>query len=389
LSPHSVIVSDREFRELLAKLSDQETYAIDTEFHRERTYYPKLALVQVAWGDELALVDPFAVDFSLFESVLQGPHTAVLHAGDQDLEILQLVCGTVPQKLFDTQIAAGFMGLSSPSLASVHERFLQISLEKGDRLTDWLARPLTDAQLIYAANDVAHLLRLQKVMIDELRQRGRLQWALDECEVSRLRTRGMRDPSQAWRRIKEVRSLKGQARAVAQSVAAWREVRAAEIDVPVRYVLSDIAVCSIAQKPPTSISALGQLRGVDRSVRQDIAEDLLRAVKAGMNAPVPSLDDAAVAPLEKDMRPAVALASAWVSQLARDLEIDPAILATRTDLEQFLRGDPAARLRSGWRSEVAGRAIEMLLAGEAAVAFGGSGELVIEERSRRPYGSES
>lgn len=389
MSSHSVIVSAHEFGELLKKLSDQEVYAIDTEFHRERTYFPKLALVQVAWSDGLALIDPFAVDFSLFRSVLEGPQMAVLHAGDQDLEILQLVCGTVPKRLFDTQIAAGFMGLSSPSLASVHEKFLQVSLEKGDRLTDWLARPLTDAQLKYAANDVAYLLELQNIMIQQLKERGRLQWALDECELSRVRSRGMRDPSQAWRKIKEVRSLKGQARAVAQSVAAWREQRAAEVDVPVRYVLSDIAVCSIAQKPPTSVAALGQLRGVDRTIREDLAQGLLAAVKQGLNAPIPAIDDAPVAPLEKDMRPAVALASAWVSQLARDLAIDPAILATRSDLEQFLRGDEGARLRHGWRSEVAGRAIEMLLAGQAAVAFGGNGELVIEERSGRPYGSKS
>jgi ribonuclease D len=381
---YRVVDTDQGFAAVIEQLADVEAYALDTEFHRERTYYPKLALVQLAWPGELVLVDPLSVDMAPFAEVLRGPATAVLHAADQDLEILELVCGTVPAHLFDTQVAAGFTGLSTPSLATVYEKLLGVRVGKADRLTDWLQRPLTDDQLVYAANDVAHLLELQDRLVDDLGRRGRLQWALDECELQRVRGRGQRDPEEAWRRIKEARQLKGKARGVVRSVAAWRERRAASLDIPVRYVLSDIAVVGIAQRPPRNRAELERIRGFDKGMREETVRDLLDAVKAGVDGPVPPSDDAPTGGLDRDLRPAVALISAWVAQLARDLQLDGGLLATRGDLEALLRGDPEARLAEGWRAEIVGEPIRRLLHGEAAVAFAGDGELVIEERSHRP-----
>ena len=369
---------------MIATLRDQPAYALDTEFHRERTYFPKLALLQLAWPGDLVLVDPLSVSMEPFAEVLRGDHTAVLHAADQDLEILELACGTGPSRLFDTQVAAGFTGLSTPSLATVYERTLGIRVGKGDRLTDWLHRPLTDDQLLYAANDVAHLLEVHDRLVEELRQRGRLQWALDECELHRTRARGPRDPDEAWRRIKEARQLKGRARAVVRAVAAWRERRAAALDIPVRYVLSDIAVVGIAQRPPRDRSQLERIRGFDKGMRDDAVADLLASVREGVDGPVPANDEAPPGGVERDLRPAVALVSAWVAQLARDLQLDGGLLATRSDLEALLRGDPDARLARGWRADIVGEPIRRLVAGEAAVAFAGRGELAIEERSHRP-----
>lgn len=387
-APHRIISTQREFADLVERLKGVPEYALDTEFHRERTYFPRLALVQIAWADDLVLVDPLAVDLAPFAEILESDTLAVLHAADQDLEILELVCGRVPERLFDTQIACGFLGMSTPSLASVHDRFLGLRLAKGDRLTDWLQRPLTDAQLDYAAGDVANLLEIRRRIVEQLDARGRLQWALEECELSRLRPRGARDPDEAWRRIKEARQLKGQARAVARSVAAWRERRAASLDIPVRYVLSDIALSSIAQRPPKDRAALESIRGFDRGTRDEVVAELLAAVAEGRSAPVPRDDAAAPIALDRDLRPAVALISAWIAQLARDLELDPAVLATRGDIEAFLRGDPDARLGEGWRAELAGLPVRRLLEGGAAVAFAGHGDLVIEERSHRPLGAD-
>jgi ribonuclease D len=378
--------TDTGFASVIDALREAPSYALDTEFHRERTYFPKLALVQLAWPGELVLIDPLAVDMTPFAEILRGPATAVLHAADQDLEILELVCGTVPALLFDTQVAAGFTGLSTPSLATVYERLLGVKVGKGDRLTDWLRRPLTDDQLVYAANDVAHLLEVHDLLVADLEDRGRLQWALDECELQRVRGRGQRDPEEVWRRIKEARQLKGKARGVARAVAAWRERRAATLDIPVRYVLSDIAVVGIAQRPPRNRAELERIRGFDKGMREDAVNDLLRAVRAGVDGPVPPSDDSPTGGLDRDLRPAVALISAWVAQLARDLHLDAGLLATRGDLEALLRGDPTARLAEGWRAEIVGEPIRRLLNGEAAVAFAGDGELVIEERSRRSLG---
>jgi ribonuclease D len=382
---HELVDTARGFAAVVDALRDEPVYALDTEFHRERTYYPKLALIQLAWSDGLALVDPLAVDLTPLVEVLEGPGTAVLHAADQDLEVLELACGTVPRALFDTQLAAGFVGLSTPSLGALCERVLGLTVAKADRLSDWLGRPLAATQLAYAASDVAHLLELHQRLVDDLSARGRLDWAADECEELRLRARGARDPEEAWRRIKEARQLKGRARSMAQAVAAWRERRAATIDVPVRYVMPDLAVIGIAQRPPASIRELHKIRGLDeRHLRTELAEELLEVIRATAEAPKPRREEAPPRDLDRELRPAVALVSAWVSQLARDVELDTALLATRADLEALLRGDPDARLAVGWRAELVGEPIRQLVEGDAALAFGGRGELVLEARSRRP-----
>jgi ribonuclease D len=379
-----LVTTDDGFAAVIDALRDQPSYALDTEFHRERTYYPKVALVQLAWDGGLAMIDPLAVDLAPFAAILDGDGLAVLHASDQDLEVLEIACGTIPKRLLDTQVAAGFTGMATPSLAALHERELGLKIPKADRLTDWLRRPLEPSQLEYAASDVAHLLEVADRLHDRLDTSGRWQWALDECEQVRVRQRGARDPDEAWRRIKEVRSLRGSARSIARAVAAWRERRAMMLDLPVRFVLSDMAIVGIAQRPPTSARQLKEIRGLDdRHVKDQIAQQLLQVVAEARDHPAPVSDDGPPPELDRALRPAVTLVSAWISQLARDLEIDTALLATRSDLEALLRGDEDARLAVGWRAEIVGEPIRKLVSGEAALAFAGQGQLVLEERSRR------
>jgi ribonuclease D len=382
---HDLIDSRAGLDDVVAQLLTEPMYALDTEFHRERTYYPKLALVQIAWRGGLVLIDPLAIDLAPLTAVLDSDALAVLHAADQDLEVLELACGTIPKELFDTQIAAGFVGMSSPSLATLYDRVLGVRVPKADRLSDWLARPLTDTQLEYAASDVAHLLEVHDRLAHQLEQRGRLGWSNDECEQIRLRARGARDPDEAWRRIKEARQLKGRAHEVVQAVAAWRERRAADLDVPPRYVMPDLAVVTIAQRPPRSAGDLHKVRGLDdRHLRGRQAEDLIAAIEHALEQPTERRDDQPPRDLDRELRPAVGLVAAWVSQLARNLEIDTTLLATRADLEALLRGDADARLAEGWRAEIVGEPVRRLVEGEAALAFNGKGELVLEERSHRP-----
>jgi len=382
VTAHRLITTDEDFLDMVAEVREQPAYALDTEFHREKTYFPRVALVQLAWPGGLVLVDPLSVDLKPMIGVMETDAVAVLHASDQDLEVLDLVCGAVPRVLFDTQVAAGFLGMATPSLAALHERELGLRLPKSDRLTDWLRRPLTDSQLDYAASDVAHLLEVHAQLTEKLDARGRLQWALDECELMRLRQRGNRQPEDAWRRIKEARSLRGQARSVAQAVAAWRERRAAELDLPVRYVMPDLAIVGIAQRPPKSTKQLREIRGLDdRHLKEEMATRLLAIITEAQERKVIASDDPPPPELDRDLRPAVTLVSAWVSQLARDLEIDTALLATRADIEALLRGDDDARLARGWRGDIVGERIRKLVSGEAALAFGGHGDLVLEERS--------
>jgi len=385
MTGYRMVDSERGLSEVVDALLEQPRYAIDTEFHRERTYYPKLALVQISWPDDLVLIDPLAVDLAPLAHVLTTDTVAVMHACGQDLEVLELATGTVPVQLFDTQVAAGFLGMATPSLSALHERFLQKRLPKGDRLTDWLARPLSQGQLDYAASDVRHLLQIHDLLTADLTTRGRLQWAADELAEQRERTRSVRDPDEAWRKIKETRHLKASSMGVARAVAAWRERRAAEIDQPVRFVLPDLAIVALAQKRPTSPEQLKGLRGVDdRHLRGDVGRAVLEAVKVGLDDPVtPTPTNRSTEP-RRELRPAVALISAWVSQLARELELDTTLLATRADIEAFARGDDDARLRRGWRAEAVGDALSHLLGGDAALAFDDDHGLVLEQRSGQP-----
>ncbi len=377
-----LVDDDAGLAEAVAGLHGVPAYAVDTEFHRERTYYPKLALVQLAWPGSCLLVDPLAVDLAPLAEVLDGPGVAVMHAASQDLEVLQRACGTVPSKLFDTQVAAGFLGFSTPSLASLAGRVLDVHLPKASRLTDWLRRPLDPDQQRYAAADVAHLLELAELLREELATSGRLGWVEAECEELRTRAWGPPAPEDAWLRLKESRALRGRARGVARAVAAWRERQAAATDQPVRFVLSDMAVVGIANDQPRTMEQLRRVRGVDqRHLRGSQGKEILAAVEEGRSSPFteghqPRRDD-----LERRHRPAVALLAAWVSQLARDQRIDAGLLATRNDLVAFVNGDLDARLASGWREELVGRPARRLVDGELALAFDGHGGLTLEHRS--------
>jgi ribonuclease D len=377
--------SQADFDAVVAALASVDRYALDTEFHRERTYYPHLALLQLAWDGRLVLVDPFAVDLRGFASVLEGPALAVLHAADQDLEVLELACGTAPSRLFDTQLAAGFLGQSAPSLGNLIDRMLGVRLPKGDRLTDWTRRPRTADQMAYAASDVEHLLAVHDALLAELDGRGRRAWAEQECEVLLRRPRLRVEPRRSWWRLKEARQLRGRSRAVAQEVAAWRETRAAAQDQPVRFVLPDLALVSIANRPPRSRDDLADVRGLDgRYIKGEAGTELMEAVQRGQKLPDSEIQIPPTDELDRPLRPAVTLVSAWVAQLASDLSIDASLLATRADLHAFLRREADARLALGWRHELVGEPVRRLVAGEAALAFDGRGGLSLEERSFKP-----
>jgi ribonuclease D len=383
LGPHRWVDQQADLDDVVDTLVAEPVYAIDTEFHRERTYFPALALVQLAWGDELVLVDPLAVDVTVLRRLFESDAQAVFHAAQQDLDVLTHAVGAVPREFFDTQVAGGFLGYGTPSLVAILNGELGVNPPKGDRLTDWLRRPLTPAQREYAASDVAYLLELQSVLLAQLAELGRVEWVVEACEELRQRPASGTNPDEAWTRLKDVRGLRPRARAVAQSVAAWRERTAMRRNIPVRQVLPDLAVLGIAQRQPTNEKELSQARGVDeRFSRGKPAAEILGAVAEGKIAEPPDArpggDD-----LERDLRPAVTLVSAWVSQLARDLRIDTSLLATRADIEALLGGIEDGRLSLGWRADLVGEPIRRLVKGDAALAFDGKGGLLLEERSHK------
>jgi len=281
--------------------------------------------------------------------------------------------------MYDTQVAASFIGYSTPSLVVLVQGELGETPAKGDRLTDWLRRPLSTTQQDYAAADVEHLLALQDRLDSKLAQLGRTSWALEACEELRTRPTGAVAPDNAWSRLKDARTLRPKARAVAQAVAGWREREAQGLDIPVRQVLSDLAVLGISQRQPTTLEELAQCRGVDdRHRRGRIGKELLEAVIGSVSATPPKLggggDD-----LDRTLRPAITLISAWVSQVAKNERIDTTMLATRNDLIALVSGDGNARLRHGWREVLLGEGIARLLDGTAGLTFDGAGGLRLIE----------
>ncbi len=376
---HRWIEDESALDEVIDEILLQPRYAIDTEFHREKTYYPKLALVQLKWGEKTALVDPLAVDPRGLARLFESEILAVFHAAQQDLEVLRHASLVAPINIFDTQIAAGFLGYSTPSLATLVQAIKKVALSKGDRLTDWLRRPLTTAQCVYAADDVAHLLDLHDELSSQLNELGRTVWVADACNDLVARPSGPIDSRLAWLKLKEARSLKGSSRGVAQAVGQWREERAMRSDHPPRRVMSDMALLGIAQRVPKNVEELASTRGVDdRHLSSEFCKEIMTAIREGaqhtIELPSHESDD-----VEKWARPALTLITAWVGELARKNKIDATLLATRSDISAFLRKSPDARLTQGWRAAVVGEDLNRILSGTVGLSVDRDGHLKLIE----------
>ncbi|MGB2756906.1 MAG: ribonuclease D [Acidimicrobiia bacterium] len=366
-----------ELEALVDRARAAPALAVDTEFHRERTYRPVLGLVQIAAEDWIALVDPIAVDITpIIEVFRETP--LVLHAGDQDLGIFANEFRVVPQEVFDTQIAAGFLGMTSPSLASLVERRLAVVLEKGDQLSDWTRRPLSTAACEYAAADVEHLLTLAASLRAELGELGRLKWAEEECAEATQRAVQEVDASSAWWRIKGARRLRGPSAGVAQEVGVWRERLASEKNRNPRSVLPDLAYAAIVARPPKTSDDVRRLRGMEGRQHLSAADatSLLQAIERGRELPKDQLNLPPEPVRSRVSAAVVAVLSAYANQRATDVNLDPSLLATRSDITSFASGQPC-RLDHGWRSELIATSLQTLLSGDASLRIEGK-RIVVE-----------
>ena len=363
------------FDALVDDLSRESVYGIDTEFHRERTYYAELALIQLSWGDRIALVDPLAVDVAKLARVFKGDSLCILHASSQDLEILHYACGCVPTQLFDTQIAGLFLGRGNASLGKLLKHFLDVELDKGAQLADWLARPLEEAALNYAAADVAHLLALHRTMIEALEASGRRPWA--EEEMARVRDKSWEPtpPERAWWKLRGKGKIAPKLQGVAQSLAMWRESTARAENRPLRWVLSDVALLSIVQRPPKDRRALNRVRGVDQR-HMKYASQILNAIAEGRAMATEAIQRPPM-PTSRAPRPLVSLCLAYLQQRADQEQIDPAMLASRAELEAFVHEPTTGRLATGWRYRLLGADLRDLVAGKKALTADNEGGLTL------------
>ena len=385
------IKTELEFTDLIQLLLSKDVYGIDTEFVSEGTYYPELALVQLAWRaeesssgeSEVAIIDPQAVSPDTLKLLFEGPGLAITHACSQDLMIFAQVCGTVPKKIVDLQIAAGFLNMNFPGLATLVRKVLDKEMLKSSRLTDWRLRPLTEAQLEYAAADVADIIELYDIMSAQLKKNGRIGWLQQECERIRKYNQAIMNPENAWKKLKNIKKLDGQDLAVAKEVAKWREQKAQDLNINPKRLLSELGLLAISTRAPKSAADLKNLRGLDSSfVRGPNTDEIILAVKRGLrstgdsdvkNKSSPNLNSSA-------NRGAIQLAMAWLSVYSAEIGIDMQLLATRADLEDFFSEKPTGRLVSGWQADLLSECLLAIASGKAALALDKKGKILLERR---------
>lgn len=372
------ITEQAEFEQLVDELCRTKAYALDTEFHRERTYLPHLALVQLATPDRIALVDALVVDVRTLGRAFQTEAVCVMHAGSQDLEILELECGAVPQRMFDTQIGALFCGYRTSSLGKLVEGFLGVQLDKSSQLSDWTRRPLPRDDLLYAASDVAHLLELRDALSERLAEQGRVEWAEEEIERLRQKDRSAPEPETLWWKLRGKTKLSGRARGVAQELAVWRDELARKKNRPSRTVLSDMALLALAQRPARNMQQLGNIRNFDLR-RFKHADELLSVIERGTRLPK---NEVRLPPKKPENLPnvegVIALCLAWLAQRAAREGLDMTVLSTRDDVTNLVLGQPS-RLSRGWRDALVGHELRAIMDGSAALRVNGN-ELELLDR---------
>ncbi len=358
-----LIQDPAEFEAALFRLRGADRIALDTEFMRERTYHPRLCLVQLATGTDCVLVDPLAgLDLAPLNALLQDrAKLKILHAARQDLEVLLLTGGQVPGPVFDTQVAAALLGLPAQvGYADLVARQLGHSIDKGQTRTDWSRRPLTDAQLAYAADDVRHLLTLHSELHHALAERGRAGWVLEETAAYEDPRLYRTDPASAWKRLKGLNRLQPRQQAAARALAEWRERRAVEADKPRGWILSDAALHALALAAPASLPALEQVEGLAPGLVRRRGEELLALLDAANDAAesIPALEPPRRPTSEEQALAAVLLQR--VREQAATLGIDAEVLATRREVEAIAYGSVSLEdspLLRGWRAEALGETL--------------------------------
>lgn len=360
LSPPSPITTARELDDAIAAMSQSSFIALDTEFMREKTYYPKLCLIQLGTASHTFLVDPLAIDdlSPMLSFLSDRTRLKVLHAGRQDIEVL---FANQPGEagfglFFDTQIAAGLLGLPAQiGYGELVSKRLGHTLAKGHARTDWLARPLSPEQLTYAADDVIYLVPLFAEMKSALHEKGRLHWMEEECARMEDPALYRTEPEEAWQRFKGLERLDSPQRGALKALAAWRERLAATHDKPRGWILADDAVRALADRLPTSVQALEGVPALPPGTVRKHGADLVRIITEGAERGDPEFKLFQRPSNEQTSR--VTKLMDLVRREAEQLQISPELLATRRDVEQLVFRDKRQRFEHGWRAEVIGRTV--------------------------------
>jgi len=369
--------------------------AIDTEFVSERRYQALLCLVQIAVPDpsqeggvRTDVLDPLdegrPFDPAPLAAVLGDPDVEILlHAGRQDVAILRRGWDADFTNVFDTQVAAGFLGMGNQEgYESLARRVLGVELRGGEGFTRWDKRPLTERQLAYAADDARCLLALADAIARELEAVGRLEWAREECRVVE-QSSDVRSPRQAYDRLPNTRQLDGTRRATAWALCEWRDAAARELDRPPSYLLPDQVLVQLARRRPKDKHALEQIRGLPQQTLHRRGREVLDVIASAADAEPPPRPPAGPQRDPVD-QPVVSLAQALLRHRAREAGVATELIATQSELTSLVAAVRAGedgdgiRALSGWRRELVGGELCELVRGRLALSVGPEGTLLVE-----------
>jgi ribonuclease D len=360
-------------RDFSASLRGIRWVVLDTEFLREKTYYPKFCLLQMASENRVACIDPLRLDSlqPVLEIIYDPAITKVFHAGRQDMEIFYHLCGKLPAPVFDTQLAAPLLGFGEQiSYAGLVAELLGVNLNKAHTRTDWSQRPLSAEQLRYAVDDVIYLRAVYQKLIDQLERLGRLEWLEDDFAALTDPALYENAANLAWQRVSGAHQLRGAQLAIVQALAAWREQTARANDLPRSWLLKDEALLDLGRQQPACPADLKLVRGID--------ENLARRYGAVICQLIQQAQKQTPAPVEVKPRPAkktpeqealLDILMAVVRLRAAQNTLNPTILASRRDLEHLLDHTEDGRLLQGWRKKMAGEELAAVLHGELSLTI--------------------
>ncbi|MDB5477637.1 MAG: rnd [Alphaproteobacteria bacterium] len=373
------ITDSAALTQLCRKLAHEAFITVDTEFMRERTYYPQLCLVQVAGETDAAVIDALApgLDWTPFWELMQNRDVLkIFHAPRQDIEIFVKMSGAVPAPVFDTQIAAMACGFpDQTSYARLSEALTGTVIDKQEQFTDWTARPLRPAQLIYALQDVTILRKVYEALQKKLSAADRHEWLAEDMDQLNDINYYRVNPDDAWERLK-LRSNRPASWAALKSLAAWREREAMRLDRPRQMILKDDVLTQLAMSVPNTQEALVKTRGIPNNIANNPEVlAMLVAAKQAKNDAIPKRTDApSLTPSQEDQMELLKMA---LKIIARQQNVSPKLIAHNEDLNEFLLNGENPVLSTGWRKDIFGRIAGELLQGAIGMKIK-EGRLILE-----------
>ena len=363
------IETPEQLEALCQELEGAVWITLDTEFVREKTYYPHFCLLQLSDGRVAASIDPIKIDdlTPLVDLLCQTDCPKVLHSASQDLEIFQQEWGRIPTPLFDTQLAAAMVGLGEQiGYASLVEKLLNHSLGKDQTRTDWSKRPLNSQQLRYALDDVIYLGQVYERLQEQLQSMGRETWLQEDFQQLVEQATPSSDYGSYWQKVKGRQHLRGAQLAVLQALAGWREAEAQRANRPKRWILKDEVLIDLSRRKIKGLEQLGQIRGLEAGTIKRHGDTLLELIEQGKALPKEQWPREKGRPpaLSKNQEAQVDLLQSVLRLVAEEQSITPGSLASKKELEKLVHGETDLEILKGWKGHVAGNTLLQVLSGE-------------------------